>query len=113
MEKKKTTRELSENYGIIVGRLNKDAARVRQGLPFCESNGRPTIFSVESEKKLVQYIEEGTLKKTTKEFNEKLTELSIETAKSRELGESTVGKISKRSVRRVEKRLNLQSENVN
>ncbi len=55
MEKKKMTRELSEKYGIAVSRLNKYAARARKGLPFCESNGRPTILSVESEKKLVQY----------------------------------------------------------
>ncbi len=109
LEKKKTARELSVKYGINAGRLHKYAARVRQGLPFCESNGRPTILSVESEKKLVEYLEEGTLKKTTKEFNDKLTELSIETAKSRGLGASTVGKISKRSVGRVEKRLHVQT----
>ena len=102
---------LASFYGLSAKTLRTYGLTIRRGSTTRENGGRPPILSTESKEKLCLKLTEGPYRVKTVDFKDMVHQLAKEEAISNDKGMSTVPTISRRTLRRIEKDLDIQTGN--
>ena len=99
---KETPLTASLRFYLPVRGLGKYAEKVRKGLIFADSAGRPTVLDANSKIAYAEFLTDNTYQRTTEEVNEFVQELAVKTAETRGVHSINAPIVSKRTIERLE-----------